>query len=91
MNNKKFGKREIKSLRKLVRLHEGLDVHPGMRGISRDLRTAAYPVAGRGGKVTWYKQVIVQVESDRRVYRTLQAVRVRRPAAAASILAALAG
>jgi len=91
MNKKKFGKRELRSLQKLVRLHEGLEVAPSMRGVPRDLRTQAYPVASATGRVRWFRQVMVTVDSDRRPYYTLACVRVRRPANAGRILSALLG
>lgn len=91
MKNKKFGKREIKNLVKLQTLHEGLDVIPNMRGVPRDLRTQPYPVAGPTGRVTWFRQIMVTVDSDRRPYYTLATCRVRRPANGSAVLTALLG
>jgi hypothetical protein len=84
-----MNKRAIKNLHKLTALHDGLDVVPNMRGIPRDLRTQAYPVASGSGRVTWYKQVMITVDSERRPYYTLATCRVRRPANAVAILSAL--
>lgn len=91
MNKNKMTKRAVKNLNQLVRLHEGLDVVPNMRGVPRDLRTQAYPVAGPSGRVAWYKQVMITVDSDRRPYYTLATVRVRRPANGSAVLTALLG
>jgi len=89
--NKKMGKREVKGLHKLVALHEGLEVISNMKGVPRDLRTQPYPVAGPTGRVTWFRQVMVTVDSDRRPYYTLATCRVRRPANGSAVLTALLG
>ena len=85
----KMKKREVRSLNALMGQHDGLEVLKSFRGIPRDSRSMAYPVAA-GGRVGWWRQVccLAGVE-DGRAHWTAAVVRTRRPANAAAVIRAV--